>query len=489
MLLKSSLIQIANSKQNLEKEAYSNQGNVFKYEQVFSSAEYVRVYLASEKISTPVIVYGHKQVGMFSSFIGCNSAGVAFVPVDVSTPLERVENIIKLSGAEVIIAVSPLPFKVHCRVVDFASLIKIPILPLNLNSFISGESLSYIIFTSGSTGLPKGVEISIEALDDFVEWSQSLIDDTKEFVFVNQALFSFDLSVFELWTSIVKQGKIVALEHKNNNNIRAHFEMIQKESCTIWVSTPSFADLCLIDKKFAESNMHSLRYFVFCGEILSKSTVVKLKERFPKSHILNLYGPTEATCAMTAIEITNDILLKYDVLPVGFVKPKTKMYIDDNGEGNELIIVGKNVSHGYINDPKKTAKQFFTKDGQRAYRTGDYGYFDDKGLLFVKGRIDRQIKFKGYRIELEEIEAVIRTTLNVSNALCSTVVKDGKVTELIGVLQGNDDISFSEFSDKLRFYLPDYMIPSKLKFIKVMPLSKNGKIDRNEVEKLINTKE
>lgn len=489
MLLKTSLLNISNSTEKMQKVAYVNKGQAVTYQQLLSSAEEVRRFLFKEKNNKPVIVFGHKQAGMFASFLGCNASGVAFVPVDVSTPKERVENIIKLSEASFVIALSPLPFEVGCKVVDFESLISSESHKINLDSFVKSEDISYIIFTSGSTGVPKGVVISIEALDDFVHWSKGLIQNSKEFIFVNQALFSFDLSVFELWTSIACEGKILGLEHKNNSNIRAHFEEVQKEKCTVWVSTPSFVDLCLIDKRFSEASIPTLEYFVFCGEVLAKSTAIKLKERFPQARILNLYGPTEATCAMTAIEITQEVLNKYEVLPVGYVKEGTELYVDTAGGNNELVIVGKNVSHGYVNDPVKTAAQFFKKDGERAYKTGDYGYFEEGGLLFVKGRIDRQIKFKGYRIELEEIEAVIRKTLDVSHAACITTLKEGKVTELIGVLAGNTESSYQEFAEKLKPHLPDYMIPTKVKYIPVMPLNSNGKIDRKQLDTLINAKE
>lgn len=483
MLLKNSLQNIFSHNEKMQKVAYVNQGQTTTYQELFSKAEEVRRFLVKEKNQSPVVVFGHKQAGMFASFLGCNASGVAFVPVDVTTPKERVDNILKLSQAKFIIALSPVPFEVECQIVNYESLVSNNTHQLNLDSYVAGENISYIIFTSGSTGIPKGVEISIEALDDFVEWSKGLVQETKDFIFVNQALFSFDLSVFELWTSIALEGKILGLEHKNNSNIRAHFEEIQKEKCTIWVSTPSFADLCLIDKRFSETSIPTLDYFVFCGEVLSKSTAIKLKERFPKAHILNLYGPTEATCATTALEITQEVLEKHDVLPVGYVKKGTDLYVDTSNENNELVIVGKNVSHGYINDPQKTAAQFFKKNDIRAYRTGDYGYFVD-GLLFVKGRIDRQIKFKGYRIELEEIEAVIRKTLDVSHAACITVVKEGKVTELIGILAGSEG-NYQSFVEKLKPYLPDYMIPTKVKYVEIMPLNSNGKIDRKKLDLLI----
>lgn len=485
MQIITSLNKLTSSENSLDKLAYAIHEENFSYRDVLSSAENIRHFLKTNGISKPVIVFGHKQVGMLSSFIGCNAAGVAFIPVDISTPKERIEHIIKLSEAQLIISISPLTFEPTCKVFNYDNLIdRKSTHSLCLDNYVSGEDVSYIIFTSGSTGVPKGVKISMEALDDFVEWSRSLVEDASSFSFVNHALFSFDLSIFEVWTAISLQGKIVALDHKNNSNIRASYELMQKEKCSIWVSTPSFMDMCLIDTKYSELTLPDLTHFVFCGEILSKATALKLKSKFPNSKIFNLYGPTEATCATTAIEITENVLAEYDILPVGYVKPNTQIYIDEKNN-NEVIIVGKNVSHGYVNDSEKTKSQFFQSNGVRAYRTGDCGYFNEENILFVKGRIDRQIKFRGFRIELEEIESALRTALNISNAICLPVIKEEKVHALVAVLPSQVNINHKDLIEKLRPILPEYMIPTKLRFLDQMPLNNNGKIDKKEIEKLL----
>ena len=486
MTLKKTLREIVTSENLLKDTAYSYKNNNYSYDFVLIAAEKIRQSIAKRGSSKPVIIFGHKQVGMLAGFIGCNAAGVAFVPVDFSTPKDRIEHIVKLSEAQCIISISPFNHSTECETVDYEQLTSAPSRAmLTLDNYISGESISYIIFTSGSTGVPKGVEISIDALDDFVDWSKTLINDARSYIFLNHALYSFDLSIFEVWTSIAKKGTIVALDHENNFNMRANFEIMKNEKCTICVSTPSFIEICLIDTRFASDNLSSISHFIFCGEILSKTTAIKLKNKFPQAKILNLYGPTEATCATTSIEITDQVLTKYDILPVGFVKPGTEIYLEETENGAELIIVGTNVSHGYINDETKTKAQFFTKNGLRAYRTGDYGFFEKDSLLFVKGRIDRQIKFKGHRIELEEIESVMRSILNISTALCFPIYKDGKVIELVAVIPQSVTIIHAELATSLKETLPDYMIPAKIRTIEQIPLTSNGKIDRKEIEKLL----
>lgn len=483
MNLIQALQNILDSEQSLNTTAYVNDIGEYTYKELFSRAEAVRVFLNHRNIKTPVIVYGHKQVELIAAFLACNAAGVPFVPVDVSIPADRLQNILTLSRAELILAAATLP-EGNWPVADLLGLQPSTGGKFHLEDYITGEQISYIIFTSGSTGMPKGVQISAEALDDFLVWSSSILEGSEHFNFINHALFSFDLSIFEIWTSFIRKGKIIALDHKNNTNSRANFEFISKAEGNIWVSTPSFADLNLIDWKFSSKSIPSLTHFIFCGEVLAKSTVVKLKERFPMARIFNLYGPTEATCATTGTEVTAEMLAKSDLIPCGTVKNGTLIFIDKSQGKDEIVIVGKNVAHGYVNDPKRTKISFFKHEGCRAYRTGDYGYFDGDQLI-VKGRIDRQIKFKGYRIELEEIETSVQKVFGGLVGVCLPLYKNEKVSELCMVLPKAGAPTHEEFIQKLSPVLPDYMIPGSIQILETLPLNNNGKIDRKEISRVI----
>ena len=183
---------------------------------------------------------------------------------------------------------------------------------------------------------------------------------------------------------------------------------------TTWVSTPSFAQMCLIERTFAEPMLPSLRRFLFCGETLAPETASQLLERFPKAQVWNTYGPTEATVATTSILVDRAVLEKFPTLPVGRSMPGTRIAIlDDKG----VPRAGGRARRDRHRRPecqprlpgprRPDAKAFYTYEGQRAYRTGDWGR-DREGLVFFEGRMDSQVKVNGYRIELGDLEANLR---------------------------------------------------------------------------------
>ena len=167
-----------------------------------------------------------------------------------------------------------------------------------------------------------------------------------------------------------------------------------------------------------------MEVFLFCGEVLSTQTARQLKERFPKAKVFNSYGPTEATVAVTALEVTDEILEAHHALPIGYIKDDCQLLVVDEegqpvkeGEKGELIIVGPSVSKGYLGEKALTEKSFFVHNGQRAYKTGDAGYIKE-GLAYYQGRLDFQVKVHGYRMELEEIEFHIQA-IPICRSMCS----------------------------------------------------------------------
>src|SRR5699024_8310889 len=198
--------------------------------------------------------------------------------------------------------------------------------------------------------------------------------------------------------------------------------------------------MAFLDRTFDAEHHPQLTHFLFCGEELPHDEAEKLLDKFPDVKIFNTYGPTETTVAVTQVQITRDILEKYDRLPIGKVKPDTKITIDtsksNDGKEGELIISGKSVSKGYLNNPEKTEKAFFVNDeGVRSYRTGDAGFFDGD-MLFYRGRIDFQVKFNGYRIELEEINHYLgRDSLVKYGVVAPKYDKNHTVKQLVAVVE------------------------------------------------------
>jgi D-alanine--poly(phosphoribitol) ligase subunit 1 len=419
---------------------------------------------------------------MLIAFLGAVKSGRPYVPLDTALPQQRIDKILATSRAASVLTPEDVlqfsDFKMH-----------FPVTP------VQGDEPFYILFTSGSTGQPKGVIITLACLEHFIAWmlAEQRFTELAE-VFLNQAPFSFDLSVMDLYCSLATGGTLFSISRDLIANPKELYRALTGSAVTTWVSTPSFARMCLVEPKFSEAMLPHVRRFLFCGETLAQQTASHLLKRFPRAELWNTYGPTEATVATTSIRIDAAILERYSPLPVGRVMRGTEIFLVNedaevisNGRG-EIIIAGPNVSPGYLGRPDLTARAFFEYRGQRAYRTGDLGRFNDD-LLFFEGRIDEQVKISGYRIELGDVEANLRALADVRDAAVLPVIKNGAAQSLAAfvVLAQRDKASDFSLAHRLRTdlggRLPVYMLPRKFVFLDTFPMTANGKIDRAKLAK------
>lgn len=433
----------------------------------------------------PIAILGHKEPEMLIAFLGCIKAGHPYIPLDSSLPAARVQTILETSGAALLLT----PEKI--RALGSAPAENFQPAPLK------PDSPWYIIFTSGSTGAPKGVVITRAALESFVSWIQTeqQFRPAQE-VFLNQAPFSFDLSVMDLYSSLVNGGTLFSLTRETIAEPKKMFADLEQSAVSVWVSTPSFAQLCLAEPAFGAEMLPQLRKFWFCGETLAPEVAASLLKRFPAAEVWNTYGPTEATVATTSLKIDQEILSKYAPLPVGRPKPGSRILIvregaaAEEGERGEIVIAGENVSAGYLNRPDLTDRVFEKIAGQRAYHTGDLGHFAD-GWLFFDGRIDFQIKLHGYRIEIGDIEANLQALEAVRDAVVLPVVKNGQAEFLAAYVVLRQALPGSSFEisctlkRSLAERLPEYMIPRKFVFLEQFPLTANGKADRRQLAEML----
>lgn len=466
------------------------------YAELKAKSDQLAAFLCQEHPDKkPIFVYGDLRAEMLIVFLACTKSGHAYIPLDVHMPNDRLAMIVEDVDATAFFALCPLAEKVQVPVVYDTAILetlfaKQDPVQLEAAGFVQGDENYYLIFTSGTTGKPKGVQISHDNLVSYTDWMLTDFQLPEQSAFLCQAPFSFDLSVMDVYPALLSGGKLVPLEKEVVQNFQKLFQALPNLNLNVWVSTPSFAEICLMEPTFAASHLPDLTHMLFCGEELPHQTATALLERFPDLHLYNTYGPTEATVAVTQVQITPEILASVDRLPIGYVKEDTTLQIVDeegkqlpDGEVGEIVIIGPSVSKGYLNEPEKTAAVFQTVDGQAAYHTGDAGSIVD-GLLRYQGRLDFQVKLHGYRLELGDIEHHLQALDLVKQSLVVPKYKEHKVQQLVAFVVPNQHDYEKEFQvtkvikQALQETLMDYMIPQKFIYRDQLPLTPNGKVDR-----------
>ena len=420
----------------------------------------------------PVAIYGHKEASFFVAMVGALSIGAPFVPVDTIYPAERLRRIVEIVRPGAVYDAAAGTFAPH------------------EGAMLQERGLAYVMFTSGSTGDPKGVQIGRESVGLLGDWMLGSFGLGEAPVFMNQAPFSFDLSMYEVFATLASGGSCVLNAREQIAQAAAWVPRLAAHGVTVWVSTPSFAHQQLANRDFSPAALPTLRTFLFCGEPLPAALARKLRQRFPDAVILNTYGPTEATVATTWIEVTDAVLAAHDPLPVGRAKPDSVLLVD---EGGEICIVGDHVMRGYLNRADLNQAKLYTyADGRRAFRTGDLGQMGEEGLLFCRGRMDDQIKLNGYRIELTEIDEALHGLPGVEGGACAVLRRpDGTAVRLIGFVAGVAPAdqpasllapqALDDWKARLAQRLPPYMVPSELVACAALPMSNNHKIDRKKL--------
>ena len=448
---------------------------------------------------SPVVVFGGQEYEMLATFVALTKSGHAYIPIDSHSALERVAAIVEVAEPSLIIAINDFPLADVTAPIFSAEQVQTAFregASYELSHPVQGDDNYYIIFTSGTTGKPKGVQISHSNLLSFTNW---MITD-KEFAtperpqMLAQPPYSFDLSVMYWAPTLALGGTLFALPSAVTQDFKQLFETILSLPIAIWTSTPSFADMALLSDDFNSQKLPQLTHFYFDGEELTVKTAQKLRDRFPQARIINAYGPTEATVALSAVAVTDEMLQNYKRLPIGYTKADSPTFVIDeegqkvpNGQQGEIIVCGPAVSKGYLNNPEKTAEAFFEFEGLPAYHTGDVGSMTDEGLLLYGGRMDFQIKFNGFRIELEDVSQNLNKSKYIESAVAvPRYNKDHKVQNLLAYVILKDGVAeqfereidiTKAIKEDLQDIMMSYMMPSKFLYRETLPLTPNGKID------------
>ena len=483
------------------------------YGELWEQASLVATTLLEEVPGrAPVLVLGEKDASTVAAFLGCLMSGHAYVPIDASLPARRVRDIAGQIDRVSLVATCDVAPELEdalagCRIVRPLAPTDAPACAPDRSVWVSDEDTQYVIFTSGSTGRPKGIEVTAANVAAFMRWLVTFpVVREGGRVFLDQAHYSFDLSEYELVGALATGGCLCAAGSGDALDFGALLSDLAHSGVEVWVSTPSFADLCLADPSFDARLLQRLRLFLFCGETLHHTTAAALRERFPRATVANTYGPTESTVAVTYGEIADAELADPEPLPVGRPRPGTELRIVDHdtgaelprGEMGEIVICGDTVAKGYYADPEKTAAAFFASrlangTPARAYRTGDLGHIDPEGRLRCEGRLDSLVKMNGFRIELTEVEGALEEVAGVTRAAVVPRERHGRVTSLVafvvldraeaasalGLTGDATDFDLSRaLKGALSRALPAYMVPRTIRVVDDLPLTVNEKVDR-----------
>lgn len=457
----------------------------FTYAQLNSLVNKTAQFLKSSGVGRGSIVgiLIKRDHSLLVSILAVLRAGGAFLPIDPDLPIERVQYELTESKAACVIASPHLAAKCSgiCPVVEADGFDSLPEYSGYIPSNNHMEDLAYVIYTSGSTGKPKGVMVEQHSIVHFMYATSEVLDFTPGNVVLSSANVAFDVFVKEFTLTIMGGATLVLAGEHEQSNSQNLVSLINRTGINKFMTIPTRMQLFLTDKGAGEC-LKNMREVTLGGEVLQPSLLAKIKEKTP-AKIVNFYGPTEATIAATCKDLTDT-----NVINIGNPIPGIYAYILDKhknpvpiGVHGELYIGGAGLARGYLNRPDLTEAAFVKnpfRKGERMYKTGDITRWYPMGEIEFIGRADQQVKIRGLRIEPEEIANAISAYENILDAvvvdcrkgdahfLCAYYTKKGAVEE-------------PKLRDSLRKRLPAYMIPQYFVSIDHLPMTPNGKLDKN----------
>lgn len=408
--------------------------------------------------------------------------GATYLPIDPNYPKERINYMLKDSSATLLLTnLDDWDNTDFCGgVLNLKS--KTVENTGNIDKVNAMNDIAYIIYTSGSTGKPKGVMISNKNLVNYIMWASKMYIESKDEVFAFYSSISFDLTVTSIFAPLISGNSIAIYDNDGKDFVL--YEMLRDNRVTIVKATPSHLTLL----KDFDCSKSSIKRFIIGGENLKVSLAKRIYNNFNDGlEIINEYGPTEATvgCMIHKYNVNEDNGVS---VPIGKPADNVQIYLLDKylnlvptGIIGEIYISGDGVAKGYINRHELTNERFidnpFVK-GNKMYKTGDLAKYLDNGDIEYIGRSDNQVKIRGHRIELGEMEECLISHKKISNAVVMVRDNHNKSQKLLyAYLKGESKLDDKELKKWMEKYVPQYMIPNKFMYIDEFPLTSNGKVD------------
>ncbi len=443
----------------------------------------------------PVGLCVERSPSLLVGMLAILKAGGAYVPLDPSYPKARLAHMLGDAGAPVLITqqhlLAFLP-RTHARVIcinsDWELIARQP--QDNLQATINGNNTAYIIYTSGSTGQPKGVAVPHRAISRLVLNTDYIQIDANDCI-AQASNTSFDAATFEIWGALLNGARLAGISFDVALSPEDFARELREQKISVLFLTTALFNQIAADQSDAFS---CARVLLFGGEAVDPRWIREVLKH-PPQHLLHVYGPTENTTFSTWHEI-KAVTPDAHTIPIGRPIANSQCYVLDSnlnpvpvGVPGELHVAGDGLANGYWKQPELTARKFIpnpwsqSSENRWLYKTGDLVRWLADGSIEFVGRIDSQVKLRGFRVELGEIENILSQHPGIRN--CAVTVHshnsgDRKLAAYF-VSQGRKAPSLPELRDFLKQKLPDYMIPSSFVRLDALPLTPNGKVDRKSL--------
>jgi amino acid adenylation domain-containing protein len=479
-------------------------GSSLTYSQLEEQSSRLAAVLVDHGVvpGTLVAIMAERSPEMIVGLYGILKAGAAYLPIDPEYPRERMDYMLTDSGAALLLTGLPLP---SYMIVPGTPLPHVSVSALSTyagslsleRARCTPASLAYIIYTSGSTGKPKGVAVQHRPVINRLHWMQARYPIGETDSILQKTSFTFDVSVWELFWWSQQGTSVCLLKPRDEISPAAIVETIEAYNVTTLHFVPSMMNFFLgyLEESGDVNRLGSLRQVFSSGEALLANHVERfgrLFENHEQVKLANLYGPTEATVDVSYFDC--DSTCEFETVPIGKPIDNIRLYIVDNslrllpvGVTGELCIAGDGLACGYLNKPALTAEKFVPNpfsSGDRLYKTGDLSRWLPDGNIAFLGRKDHQVKLRGYRVELGEIESLLLDHEEIKEAVVIAKAdssEEGHLCAYIVPEAGESDLKVSRLRKYLALKLPEYMIPSYFIPMTELPVTTSGKIDRKSL--------
>ncbi len=490
-------------KNNSEAIAVTFEEKQLTYKELNVQANQIAHYLRMRGVGPEVLVglFFERSLEMIVAILGVLKAGGAYLPIDPNYPQERIAFMVDDARPKLMLTHSALveliPKGMETFCLDQELTERSDSCWDNPVSFGNSNNLAYVIYTSGSTGKPKGVMITHHNVGRLFAITEQKYGFSNEDVWTLFHSYAFDFSVWEIWGALLYGGRLIVVPDSVRHSPETFHQLLLKQGVTVLNQTPtSFYQLDNADKQALTISPLALRLIIFGGEALELGQLQKWFERKSdtRPQLVNMYGITETTVHVTWAPLIRADAERAGSSTIGRPIPDLQAFILDRqgnpvpfGVPGELYIGGAGLARGYLNRADLTADRFVPHpfsdlQGERLYRTGDLARYRENGNIEYLGRIDQQVKIRGYRIELGEIEYLLAQHPLIRESIVVAREDAGGEKRLIAYVASDDLKEQDSGINSLRMYLmerlPEYMVPAAFVFLDTLPLTSNGKVNR-----------